>query len=97
MADDKAQPLGEVIKDLMDNVISKRQQHSVQLAEVWAKLLPEELSGHCNITEFSSGVLKVKTDGAVYQYELRLCKKALVKELNRALAGVRVRDIKIEM
>ena len=97
MVEDNAQPLGDVIKDLVGNVISERQKQCRQLTDIWQQLLPEELSGHCRLIEFSSGTIRLKVSGPAYLHELRLCKGHLVKELNKCLDGVRVRDIKTEL
>jgi hypothetical protein len=97
MKDDKAQPIGEVLKGFMDNVISERQKSCSQLMEVWSRILPHELLGHCEIVEFTSGVIKVKTDGPGFRHELWLCRKELIRELNRNMTGARVRDIQLSI
>ncbi|MBN1795684.1 MAG: DUF721 domain-containing protein [Sedimentisphaerales bacterium] len=97
MTELNAQPLGETLKDVMENFISPRQRQIEQLMKVWSQLLPDELAGHCDIVEFSSGVLKVRTGGPGYSHELRLCRKMLLNEMNEALTGVRVKDIRMSV
>lgn len=93
----QAQPLGEILNGFMGTVISARRKQSEQLLDIWNRMMPPELYGHCRITGFSAGVLNVEADGPGHRYELRLCKRQLLKEINRALTGVRIKEIRISV
>jgi len=87
--------LGEVLGPMVHGRLSARCEHSVLLQQCWAEILPAVLAGKCRIDEFSSGVLKVMVDGPGYMHELRLCKEELCSELNAAVSGVKIKEMKL--
>lgn len=89
-----AASLGRVAQRLMDERISPRQAQFSKIAEIWSRLLPEELCGHCEIIDISGGQLKVQVDSPSYMYELQLCSSELLKELQRQCPRVRLAKIK---
>jgi hypothetical protein len=87
--------LGEVLGKIIVKRLSVRHEQTLQLEQAWAEILPPDLAAHCRIEEFSTGTLKVAVDGPGYMHELRLCKKDLCSEINRAVPGARIRDMKL--
>ncbi len=75
--------------------VSVRHEQTLQLEQAWAEILSPDLAAHCRIDEFSPGTLKVVVDGPGYMHELRLCKKDLCSEINRAAPSAKIRDIKL--
>jgi hypothetical protein len=65
------------------------------LQQCWAETLPKKLAERCRIDEFSAGVLTVSVDGPGYMHEMRLCKDELCDELNAAVVGVKIKEIKL--
>jgi len=90
-----AASLGQVARQLMDKRISPQQARFSQVAEVWSRLLPAELCGHCEITDISNGHLEVQADSPSYMYELKLCSSELLEELQRQCPRVRLTKIKL--
>ena len=78
----------------MDDQISPRQAQFSEVVEIWHRLLPAELCGHCEIIDISGGQLKVQVDSPSYMYELQLCSSELLKELQRQCPRVRLTKIK---
>ncbi len=87
--------LSEVLGTMVHERLSARCEHSVQLQQCWLEILPPGLAEYCRIDEFSAGVLKVMVNGPGYMHELRLCKEELCSELNAAVPGVKIKDIKL--
>lgn len=87
--------LGEVLGKIMDERLSVRHEQAMQLEQAWAEILPPNLAAHCRIDEFSPGTLKVVVDNPGYMHELRLCKNDLCGEINRAVPGAKIKDIKL--
>jgi len=87
--------LGEVLEKMVGERLSVRHEQTMQLEQAWAEVLPSLLAAHCRIDEFSSGTLKVVVDRPGYMHELRLCKKDLCSEINRAAPSAKIRDIKL--
>ena len=85
--------LSETISELMDNRISPVQARFCSISQLWSQLLPAELARHCRLVDISGGRLKVVVDSPVYMYELRLCSRQLLEELQRQCPQARVKDI----
>jgi hypothetical protein len=79
----------------MDKRISPQQARFIEVAEVWDRLLPAELCGHCEIIDISGGQLEVQADSPSYKYELQLCSSELLEELQRQCPRVRLTKIKL--
>ena len=91
----KVEPLGDVVRELMDNQISPRQAQVCSVEEFWVSALPAELSRHCKIADISGGKLTVAVDSPSYMYELQLASCELLKELRRQCPRVPVEKIKL--
>ncbi len=90
----RAANLGKVARQLLDERISPRQARFSEVAEVWSRLLPVELCGHCEIIDISGGQLKVQADSPSYVYELQLCSSELLNELQWQCPKARLTKIK---
>ena len=90
----RAASLGQVAQQLMDNRISPQQARFSEVFEVWSRLLPEELCGHCEIIDISGGQLTVQADSPSYVYELQLCSSELLEELQWQCPKARLTKIK---
>jgi len=89
--------LSEVLGPMVHERLSTRCEQSVQLQQCWDEILPPQLADKCRIDEFSTGVMKVMVDGPGYMHELRLCKEELRSELNAAVSGVKIKEIKLSI
>lgn len=90
----KTLPLGDIVKQFMENQVSPQQAKFGTIMEVWRGLLPAELRRHCKIADISGGRLKVLVDSPSYMYELQLCNSELLEELQRQCPGARIEKIK---
>jgi predicted nucleic acid-binding Zn ribbon protein len=90
----KAASLGQVAQQLMDEKISPQQTRFSEVAEVWSRLLPVGLCGHCEIVDISGGQLTVQADSPSYVYELQLCSSELLEELQWQCPKARLTKIK---
>lgn len=86
--------LSDTVSELMDNRISPAQARFSSIVQLWNELLPAELARHCKLADISGGQLKVLVDSPVYMYELRLCSRRLLEELQRHCPRARIKDIK---
>jgi hypothetical protein len=85
--------LGDVARELMDNRISPQQARFGPIAELWSRLLPDELRRHCKIAGIYGGQLKVLVDLPVYKYELQLCASELLSELQQQCPRAHIKKI----
>jgi hypothetical protein len=53
------------------NSVQKRQTRLHSIAEVWARLVPEQLLEHCALEGFHGGTLKVIVDSSSHLYDLK--------------------------
>ncbi len=91
----RAANLGQVAQQLLDKRVSPQQARFSQIIEVWDRLLPAGLYGHCEIVDISGGQLEVQVDSPSYKYELQLCSSELLDELQRQCPRVRLTKIKL--
>jgi hypothetical protein len=91
----RAANLGQVAQQLLDKRVSPQQTRFSQIIEVWDRLLPAGLYGHCEIVDISGGQLEVQVDSPSYKYELQLCSSELLDELQRQCPRVRLTKIKL--
>jgi len=93
----RAEPLGDVLGEIMDRRISPQQARFGPVAEVWGRLLPEGLCQHCRISDISGGQLKVLVDSPSYAHELRMCCPELLEELRRECPRAKIKKIRVVM
>jgi len=74
--------LGEAVAEVMARRIGPQQRKFGPVAQMWEELLPEQLRGHCRISDVTGGQLQVVVDSPAYLYEMRLCCKELLEQLN---------------
>jgi hypothetical protein len=86
--------IGEVAQKFMVEQVSPRQDKYGAVVEIWGRILPLELSRHCEIIDLSGGQLTVKVDSPSYKYELHLCSSELLKELQKQCPRIRLTKIK---
>ncbi len=91
---DRTVRIGEVAQKFMGEKVSPRQDKYGAVVEIWRRILPSELSRHCEIVDISGGQLTVKADSPSYKYELHLCSSELLKELQVQCPRVRLTKIK---
>jgi hypothetical protein len=91
---DRTAKVGDVAQTFVTKWVSPRQARFGPVAELWSRLLPEELCRHCEIVDVSSGQLKVRVDSPAYKYELQLCSSELLEELQQQCPKARLTEIK---
>ena len=91
---DRTVRLGAAVEQFLTEQVSPKQARFGAVAELWSRLLPEELCRHCEIVDVSGGQLKVRVDSPSYKYELQLCSSELLKELQQQCPKARLTEIK---
>lgn len=86
--------LDQAVQELVEEQVLPRQAKFSRVADVWERLLPAQLSVHCEITDIAGGQLAVQVDSPSYLYELQLCSSELLDELQRQCPKVRLTKIK---
>jgi hypothetical protein len=86
--------LDQAARVFIDEQVSPRQARFSQIADAWERLLPAQLSAHCEIVGIAGGQLDVQVDSPSYLYELQLCSAELLDELQRQCPKVRLTKIK---
>lgn len=91
----RTERLGNTLSKLMERKIQPQRARFEQVDELWSQLLPAELGRHCEITDISSGQLKVLVDSPSHANELRWCSTEITAELQRQCPRARIKEIKI--
>ena len=89
----------------MDNLVSQlltrrgyaRVQAASQQAELWNKLVGEEVAKSMRVGSIRRGVLEVLCQSSAVMQELAFKKETLIKQLNHELLGKQLVDIKLRV
>ena len=89
----------------MDNLVSQlltrrgyaRVQAASQQAELWNKLVGEEVAKSTRVGSIRRGVLEVLCQSSAVMQELAFKKETLIKQLNHELLGKQLVDIKLRV
>ena len=87
--------LGDIVNELLEEKISPKQSRYEAVSVTWHELLPGGLSEHCRITDIAGSQLKVAADSPAYLYELKLCSKQILKELQLRCPSAGIKTIRI--
>lgn len=90
----EASKLGDVAKQIMNDRILPRQKRYASVAQLWARLLPEQLQQNCKIIDISAGQLKVQVQSKAYEQELRWCSTELLRQLQEQCPQAKIKKIK---
>jgi hypothetical protein len=98
----RSQPalLAEALAEVMEprrTGITQRYEAASRLNEVWAQLLPEEMTRRCRIIDLAAGVLAVEVDSPSYMYELRISSHQIVEHLRRECPEAKLKAMKITL
>jgi hypothetical protein len=89
--------LGPEMVDFFKHSVQKRQTKLTQIAECWARLVPEMLSEHCALESYSRGTLTVIVDSSSHKYELQqLLLAGLQQQLFIACKAAGLRKINLK-
>ena len=91
----EAVSVGEIVKRFMCDRVSPQYERSGSVFDIWTRLLPQALAGHCRIDGVCKGELKVLVDSPSYMHELRFVSAELLKELQHHCPNAGIRKIKI--
>jgi hypothetical protein len=86
--------LDQAVRKLVEEQVLPRQARFSRVSEAWDRLLPAQLSAHCEIVDIAGGQLDVQVDSPSYLYELQLCSSELLDELQRQCPKARLTKIK---
>jgi hypothetical protein len=93
----RADPLGEEMIAFFRQSVVKRQSKLGQIAECWARLVPETLLAHSALESYSRGSLVVLVDSASHLYELKqLLLAGLQQQLLLACKAAGLRKVSLK-
>ena len=92
---DRFVSIGQVTEQFFAGQVVPQQKKYGNVVEVWEQVLPEELGRHCEIVDISGGNLSVQVDSPAYKYELHLCSREILKELQKECPKARLTKIKL--
>ncbi len=90
---DKPQPLGEVLKGLIDRLGLRRKIDEARVIEAWAEIAGTTINGVTDKVWVKSGTLYVRINSAAWRHELHLRRQAWRTRLNHHLDEELVREI----
>ena len=91
----QATKLGDILHEIVNNRISPRQERFEKVTNCFRQLLPEELASHCRIMDIAGGQLKIGIDIPSYRYEMQLCSRDILRDLQRRCPSAHIKKIKL--
>lgn len=88
--------LAEAMKEFLDKSRLKSQMHSVQIEEVWEKIMGKTIAKYTEKISLSGGKLYITTFVAPLKQELTYQKDAIIKRVNEALGEQVVKEVIIQ-
>ena len=92
---DRFVSIGQAAEQFIAGQVKPQQKKYGNVVEVWEQVLPEELNRHCEIVGISGGSLSVQVDSPSHKYELHLCSREILKELQKECPKARLTKIKL--
>ncbi len=90
---DSPQPLGEVLRELIDRLGLRRKIDEARVIEAWAEIAGTTINGVTDKAWVKSGTLYVRINSAAWRHELHLRRQAWRTRLNHHLGEELVREI----
>ncbi len=90
---DKPQPLGEVLRGLIDRLGLRKKIDEARVIEAWAEIAGPTINGVTDKAWVKSGTLYVRINSAAWRHELHLRRQAWRTRLNHHLDEELVREI----
>jgi hypothetical protein len=87
--------LGESVRQLFEGGLADRQKKSGDVIEIWPRILPKELEGHCTIEQIKDGLLKVQSDMPCYAYQFRMHSSEILNLLKEFCPAARIKKISV--
>ncbi len=87
--------LGESVRQLFESSLAAHYKKTEGLLEIWPRILPKELEGHCSIEQIKDGLLQVRADLPCYAYQFRLHSDEILNLIKEFCPSAKIRQIKV--
>ena len=89
----KAQPLGDVLKEVIDRLGIRQEIDAAQAIEAWATIAGPQINGVTDTVWVRGGKLFVQVSSATWRQELHLQRRTWLNRLNDQLGSRIVQEI----
>ena len=90
---DNPQPLGEVLRELIDRLGLRQKMDQARIVEAWATIAGTTINGVTDKAWVKNGTLYVRINSAAWRHELHLRRQAWRTRLNHHLGDELVREM----
>ena len=85
--------LGSLVGEYIKHRVLPLEGRGALAADAWSDLVPATLREHCTLDGISAGRLKVMVDSPVYLYQIKLCSRELLEQLQRQCPRAQIKNI----
>ena len=89
----EAEPIGDIIKKLLETEHLDGKMNELRVSELWADIVGPGVNRYTVSRYVKSGILYVRLSSAVLRNELMMGRSSLVKRLNEAVGTKVITDI----
>ena len=91
------QPIGDVLKDVVEKLSQPRQKDITKIASVWPAVMGKEFVGHARPASLRKGTLRIFVENSAWFYQANLQKERLLQTLKRKIGEKKVQDIQFRI
>lgn len=90
-------PLAEALKNVIKDLSGKARLGEEEIAEAWNASVGADAARHSRPVSLNKGTIAVNVDSSGWLYELTVKKKDILKQLEAALKGKKIIDIRLRI
>lgn len=89
----EATPIGEILRELLKTQHLDTKLDEMKLIQLWPQMMGQTIAEYTQRIYIKNGVMYISLTSAVLRNELFMCRKMLIKRLNKEIGSSLVKDI----
>lgn len=89
----KSTPLGDALRDLVEDLGIVKRIQEYDVVDVWPEVVGTHIASVADVKSIRNGIMVVSVKSPAWRQELLLRKKELIENINKRLKRTAVRDI----
>ena len=91
------QPIGDVLKDVVEKLSRSKKKDISKIFSAWPAVVGKELSRHTRPANLKRGTLQVFVDDSAWFYQANFQKEKLLKALQKKIGAEKVQKIQFRI
>lgn len=91
------QPIGDVLKDVVEQLGQTKKKDIARIFSLWPALAGKQLSRHTQPVSLRRGTLLINVDESAWLYQVNLQKEVLLKRLKTKLGADKIQKLQLRI